>query len=78
MALGEFAGGPRPRTEQISALLNACLIPSRVEPSLAVVRWKKLVWNIPFNGLAITGGGITTADILADPGLGCGGPGAGG
>ena len=43
--------------------------PSRVEPSLAVVRWKKLVWNIPFNGLAITGGGITTADILADPEL---------
>lgn len=67
VALGEFVGGPRPRTEQISALLNACLIPSRVEPSLAVVRWKKLVWNIPFNGLAITGGGITTADILTNP-----------
>ena len=69
VALGEFVGGPRPRTEQISALLNACLIPSRVEPSLAVVRWKKLVWNIPFNGLAITGGGITTSDILGNPAL---------
>jgi len=69
VALGEFVGGPQPRTEQISALLDACGIPSRVEPSLAVVRWKKLVWNIPFNGLAITGGGITTADILADPRL---------
>jgi 2-dehydropantoate 2-reductase len=69
VALGEFVGGPRPRTELISALLNACGIPSRVEPSLAVVRWKKLVWNIPFNGLAITGGGITTADILSDPTL---------
>jgi 2-dehydropantoate 2-reductase len=69
VALGEFEGGPRPRTEAISALLNACGIPSPVEPSLAVVRWKKLVWNIPFNGLAITGGGITTADILADPAL---------
>jgi 2-dehydropantoate 2-reductase len=69
VALGEFVGGPRPRTGQISALLNACLIPSRVEPSLAVVRWKKLVWNIPFNGLAITGGGITTSDILGNPAL---------
>ena len=69
VALGEFEGGPRPRTEQISALLNACRIPSRVEASLGVVRWKKLVWNIPFNGLSITGGGITTADILGDPGL---------
>ena len=69
VALGEFVGGPRPRTEMISALLNACLIPSRVEDSLAVVRWKKLTWNIPFNGLAIAGGGITTADILGNPGM---------
>ncbi len=69
VALGEFVGGPRPRTEAISSLLNACLIPSRVESSLAVVRWKKLVWNIPFNGLAITGGGITTEDILTQTAL---------
>ncbi len=67
VALGEFTGSPRPRTERISAMLNACLIPSRVEPSLAVVRWKKLVWNIPFNGLAISAGGVTTAEILGDP-----------
>ena len=30
-------------------------------------RWRKLVWNIPFNGLSITAGGIDTAAILADP-----------
>jgi 2-dehydropantoate 2-reductase len=40
-----------------------------VEPSLAAARWKKLVWNIPFNGLSIAAGGIDTADILADPAL---------
>lgn len=67
VALGEFTGRSRPRTEMVGTLLNSCLIPSRVEGSLAVVRWKKLTWNIPFNGLAIAGGGITTADILADP-----------
>lgn len=69
VALGEFAGAPLERTHAICALLNECEIPSRVEDSLAVVRWKKLVWNIPFNGLAIAGGGITTADILGDPAL---------
>lgn len=67
VALGELVGGPRPRTAAIGALFQSCLIPCRVEPDLAAVRWKKLVWNIPFNGLAITGGGITTADILASP-----------
>jgi 2-dehydropantoate 2-reductase len=32
-------------------------------------RWEKLCWNIPFNGLAIRAGAITTDRILADPGL---------
>ena len=32
-------------------------------------RWRKLVWNIPFNGLSVAAGGIDTAAILADDGL---------
>src|SRR4030095_2442134 len=32
-------------------------------------RWRKLVWNIPFNCLTIAAGGITTADILRDDSL---------
>lgn len=69
IALGEFSGPALPRTRAIGAMLNASGIPCRVEDSLAAVRWRKLVWNIPFNGLAIAGGGITTEDILADPAL---------
>ena len=36
---------------------------------LALERWRKLVWNIPFNGLTIAAGGIDVARLLADPGL---------
>jgi 2-dehydropantoate 2-reductase len=36
---------------------------------LDLVLWKKLCWNIPFNGLAIAGGGLTTDRILADRAL---------
>ena len=32
-------------------------------------RWHKLVWNVPFNGLAIAAGGVTTDRIMADEGL---------
>ena len=28
--------------------------------------WRKLCWNIPFNGLSIAAGGVTTDQILAD------------
>lgn len=31
--------------------------------------WRKLCWNVPFNGLAIAAGGLTTDKILADPDL---------
>lgn len=41
----------------------------QAEASLESVLWKKLCWNIPFNGLSIAGGGITTDLILADPSL---------
>ena len=33
--------------------------------NLAELQWKKLVWNVPFNGLSIAAGGITTDLILA-------------
>ena len=31
--------------------------------------WKKLCWNVPFNGLSIAAGGVTTDRIVGDPSL---------
>jgi 2-dehydropantoate 2-reductase len=44
-------------------------IDCQAEASLETVLWKKLCWNIPFNGLSIAGGSVTTDLILADPAL---------
>ncbi len=38
-------------------------------PSLLQARWEKLVWNVPFNGLTVAGGGVTTEAIVTDRGL---------
>jgi 2-dehydropantoate 2-reductase len=35
-------------------------------PVLDAAIWRKLCWNIPFNGLTIAAGGITTDQVLAD------------
>jgi 2-dehydropantoate 2-reductase len=40
-----------------------------IAEDLALERWRKLVWTIPFNGLSILAGGIDTAAILADKDL---------
>jgi 2-dehydropantoate 2-reductase len=39
------------------------------EDSLLRGRWKKMVWNLPFNGIAVAMGGITVDQIVQDPGL---------
>ncbi len=67
ISLGEHSGAPQPRTHDLAAEFQRCGIQFRVEPSLIAARWKKLVWNIPFNGLSIAAGGKDTAAILADP-----------
>ncbi len=38
-------------------------------PSLLQARWEKLVWNVPFNGLTVSAGGVTTEAIVTDRGL---------
>ena len=69
VTIGEQSGPARDRTRNIAAAFKSAGIPSRAIGNLAAERWKKLVWNIPFNGLAIAAGGLDTAQILADPDL---------
>jgi 2-dehydropantoate 2-reductase len=65
LRIGEFGGLPRPRTHDVAWEFKRCGVVCTVVADLASERWRKLVWNIPFNGLTITAGGIDTAAILA-------------
>ena len=48
---------------------NLAVSQCRVVDPLEEALWRKLCWNIPFNGLAIAAGGVTTDKILADESL---------
>lgn len=61
---GEFAGASQSRTRALAELFVAAGVKMSVSDRLLEVRWRKLVWNVPFNGLAVSGGGITTDVIL--------------
>ena len=67
--LGELAGAAKERTHNLAREFSQCGVECRVVDNLMEERWRKLVWNIPFNGLTIAAGGITTADILRDDSL---------
>ena len=55
--------------ELAAALWEDAKVEVSTSTSLLRARWEKLCWNIPFNGLAVTAGGITTDRILAAPDL---------
>ncbi|PHX79957.1 MAG: 2-dehydropantoate 2-reductase [Opitutia bacterium] len=64
------ANGPvNPAVTRSVTIFAGAGVDCQAEASLEAVLWKKLCWNIPFNGLAIAGGGVTTDRILADPAL---------
>jgi 2-dehydropantoate 2-reductase len=67
--IGESSGRPQDRTRAIAGEFQRCGITCGVVDDLIFERWRKLVWNIPFNGLSILAGGIDTAAILSDRNL---------
>ncbi|WP_338286592.1 2-dehydropantoate 2-reductase [Luteolibacter sp. LG18] len=69
ITVGEFLPDERGRTSEIVRRFKAAKIPAEAGQPLEEAQWKKLVWNIPFNGLAIAEGGVTTDVLLQTPGV---------
>jgi 2-dehydropantoate 2-reductase len=55
-----------PRMEQLAADFQKAGIDMQPAPQLPAVRWRKLAWNIPFNGLSVVLS-ADTGQIMHDP-----------
>ena len=55
--------------ERAVSLWDGAKVTILTAPSLLAARWQKLCWNVPFNGLTVTAGGITTDIVMHDPDL---------
>ena len=69
IALGEADGPARERTRELAASFESTGVACRVVDDLVAARWRKLIWNVPFNGLSIAAGAVTTDVLCADPAL---------
>lgn len=67
--VGTFDGTRHERAEKIAERFKAAKIPCQWTDNLARAQWEKLIWNVPFNGLAVAEGGVTTEVLLADPAI---------
>jgi len=67
VTLGEFGRPAGSRVHELVALFQRAGVVCQPVDNLDEARWRKLLWNIPYNGLTITAGGLTTDRILDSP-----------
>ena len=48
-------------------LLKQSGIPCDLDTDILSARWKKLVWNAPFNPISVLGGGVNTKTMMETP-----------
>lgn len=68
LSVGEFGRQPLERTRLLADAFHDAGIETTLVDDLAAERWRKLVWNIPFNGLC-TVENAAVDRVLEDPGL---------
>ena len=64
LVFGNYPSGISPKTRELSQRFRSVGVPCQSSRDVATERWKKLVWNAPFNPLSVLGGGIDTREIM--------------
>ena len=67
VSIGEWRPGIPGRAEELAQRFQAAGISASAVANLEQAQWEKLIWNVPFNGLSVAEGGITTDVLLANP-----------
>lgn len=68
VVIGEFARPASDRVRELARLFVAAGVPCDVTDRLLEARWRKQVWNVPFNAIS-TLAGADTQRIVTDPEL---------
>ncbi|VVM07276.1 2-dehydropantoate 2-reductase [Methylacidimicrobium tartarophylax] len=64
--LGAYRGAREAFLREVALQFERAGVPCSVVESLEAARWRKLAWNIPFNGISVAGGGCDVEEILRD------------
>jgi 2-dehydropantoate 2-reductase len=64
VTVGAFGADPDDWAGEVAGRMAAAGVDATFAPDLEAAQWKKLIWNVPFNGLAIAEGGVNTEEIL--------------
>ncbi|MBE6356052.1 MAG: 2-dehydropantoate 2-reductase [Lentisphaerae bacterium] len=63
LIIGCFEGGVSPAVKMVADSFNASGVPCVVSDNIALERWRKLLWNLPFNPVSVLGGGLNSREL---------------
>lgn len=64
LVLGPFPSGTSPRVGHLAELFQAAGVPCELTEDIIAARWRKLVWNAPFNPISVLGGSVDTRTMV--------------
>jgi 2-dehydropantoate 2-reductase len=64
LVLGRFPSGTSPRVGHLAKLFHAGSVPCEITDDIVAARWRKLVWNAPFNPISVLGGSVDTKTMV--------------
>ncbi len=67
ITIGRYPEGSSPKIEELNRMFNDSGIKCTIDEKITGSRWKKLVWNAPFNPISVVGGGLDTREITESP-----------
>ncbi len=69
ISIGPYRSEHLPSARRVAEHFEAAGLETRLEADLSLAQWKKLVWNVPYNGLTIAAGGVPTNVVMNSPSL---------
>jgi 2-dehydropantoate 2-reductase len=67
LVIGRFPAGRSDKTDHLARLFKDSGVPCTVSEDVVTDRWRKLVWNAPFNPISVLGGGADTKTMVDNP-----------
>lgn len=63
LILGKFGGGESVAGQALCQAFHTAGIQADYTSDIDFYRWKKLLWNVPFNSISVLGGGLLTSEM---------------
>jgi 2-dehydropantoate 2-reductase len=64
LVIGLFPAGKSAKVEELATLFHDSGLLCEVSEDVVTARWRKLVWNAPFNPISVLGGGADTRTMV--------------